>query len=49
MDAYCTKRFNIAVNEFDAEKSVHYSWVLVVTELAVSGAQCICGCLLDEI
>ena len=25
--------FNIAVNDFDAKRSLRYSWVLVVTEL----------------
>ena len=33
--------FNIAVNDSDGRKSTHCSWVLVVTELIVSGTQCI--------
>ena len=32
--------FHIAV-DFDAQKSAHYSWMLVVTELVVSATQCI--------
>ena len=32
-----TELFNIAVNDFDAEKSARYSPVLVVTELVVCG------------
>ena len=36
-----TELFNIAVNDFDGKKSARYSRVLVVTELAVSGTQCI--------
>ena len=35
--------FSIAVNDIDAKKSARYSWVLVVTELVVSGTQCNCG------
>ena len=35
-----TKRFKIAVNDFDAMKSVHCSWVLVVTELFEGGTKC---------
>ena len=35
-----TEVFNIAANDFGAKKSVHYSWVLLVTELIVSGIQC---------
>ena len=31
-----TELFNIRVNDFDADKSAHYSWVLVV-----SGTQCV--------
>ena len=31
-----TEHFNIAVNDFDAQKSAHYSRVLLVTELVVS-------------
>ena len=31
-----TELFNIAVNDFDAQKSAHYSRVLLVTELVVS-------------
>ena len=34
-----TELFNIAVNDFDAMKSVHYSRVLVVTAFLVSGIQ----------
>ena len=32
-----SKPFNIAVNNVDAKKSVRYSWVLAVTELALIG------------
>ena len=35
-----TELFNTAVNEFDAKKSAHFSRVLVITELVVSGSQC---------
>ena len=35
-----TELFNIAVNYFDAKKSAHYSRVLFVTELVVSGTHC---------
>ena len=31
----------MVVNDFDAKKSARYSWVLVVTELVLSGTQCI--------
>ena len=37
-----TELLNIAVNDFDAKKSVRYSRVLV-TEVVVSGSQCSCG------
>ena len=33
--------FNAAVNDLNAKKSVRYSRVLIVTELTVSGTQCI--------
>ena len=33
--------FHIAVNDFDAQKSVRYSWMLAVPELIVSATQCI--------
>ena len=33
--------FNVAVDYFYAKKSAHYSRMLVVTELVVSGTQCI--------
>ena len=35
-----TELFNIAINDSDAKKSAHYSWVLDVTKLVVSGTQC---------
>ena len=35
-----SKLLNIAVNDADAKKSAHYSQVLAVTELVVSGTQC---------
>ena len=35
-----TELFNIAVNDFNAKKSAHYSRVLVVTELVESRTQC---------
>ena len=35
-----TELFTIAVNDFDANKSIHYSGMLFVTELVVSGIQC---------
>ena len=34
-----TKHFNIAVNYFDAKKSVRYSQVLVVNELLLAGLE----------
>ena len=37
-----TELVNIKGNDFDAKKSVRYSWVLVVTELLVCETQCIC-------
>ena len=36
-----TELFNITVSESDAKKTAHYSRVLVVTELVVSGIQCV--------
>ena len=36
-----TELLNTTVNDFDAEKSVHYSRAIVVTELVVNGSQCI--------
>ena len=36
-----TELVNIAVNYFDAKKSTPYNRVLIVTELVVSGTQCI--------
>ena len=36
-----TELFNITVYYFDAKKPAHYRRVLVVTELVVSGTQCI--------
>ena len=36
-----TELFNIAINDFDAKKSTRCRRVLVVTELVVSGTQCI--------
>ena len=33
--------FNIADNDVDTKKSARYSWMFVVTELVVSGTQCI--------
>ena len=41
MGAVVTKLFNIAVNDCDTKKSAHCGRVLVVTELVVSGTQCI--------
>ena len=35
-----TELFNIAVNDFDTNKSACYNWVLAVTELVVRGTQC---------
>ena len=35
-----TELFNIAVNDFDAKKSILCSRVIVVTELIVSRTQC---------
>ena len=36
-----TELFNTAANDFDGKKSAGSSWVLIVTELVVSGTQCI--------
>ena len=36
-----TELFNTAVNDIHAKKSVCYSWVLIVTELVLSGTPCI--------
>ena len=37
-----TELFDLALYDFDAKKSTCFKWVLVVTELVVSGTQCIC-------
>ena len=36
-----TKLFNISVNDFDRNKSTPCNRVIVVTELVVSGTQCV--------
>ena len=41
MGVRCNRLFNITINDFDAKKSTCCSRVLVVTELIVSGTQCI--------
>ena len=35
-----TELFNIAVNDYDATKSIPYSQVFVLNELVVNGTQC---------
>ena len=36
-----TEHFNIVANDFDTDESARYNRMLVVTELVVSGTQCI--------
>ena len=40
MGVGCSRTFNIAVNDVDAQKSPRCSRMLAVTELVVSGTQC---------
>ena len=40
VDVHCNQTFKIVVNDFDTKRSVHCSWVHIVTELVVSGSQC---------
>ena len=35
-----TQLFDFVVNDFDAKKSVRYSWMFLVTELVAIGTQC---------
>ena len=40
MGVCCNQTSNTAVNDINAKKSARCSWVLIVTELFVSGTQC---------
>ena len=42
---FIATEFNITVDFLDAKKFVRYSQVLVLTELVVSGTQCLCTVL----